>query len=109
MNKTLLYLKFSYKFFMVVFMFTTLPFLAIRMSGFDLKELPFMFIALVGLVKFFLVKSQDTASVAHIVKAKTNRNLSKQELVDLSADYKNSQDIALLINAAAIFILNIVI
>ncbi|MBC77786.1 MAG: hypothetical protein CME64_17405 [Halobacteriovoraceae bacterium] len=109
MNKTILYFKFSYKFFIVVFLATTLPFYLLRLSGFNLTELPFMFLVLLGLTKFFLAKSQDTAAVRKAVKAKMNANLSKQELVDLSATYTTAQDISLLINAVAIFIINIVL
>lgn len=94
---------------MVVFLITTIPFTLLRMAGFHLQELPFMFLIILGLIKFFLAKSQDTSSVHYAVKSKTNSNLSKQQLVDLTSVYTNAQDVVLLINAAAIFILNIVL
>lgn len=109
MNKTILYFKFSYKFFIVVFLITTIPFTLLRLAGFNLQELPFMFLIILGLIKFFLAKSQDTSSVHYAVKTKTSSNLSKQQLVDLSSIYTNAQDLVLLLNAAAIFILNIVL
>ena len=107
MSKTLLYTKYSYRTFVVGFILCALPFAALKLSGMQLKELPFMFIALLGLAKFFLAKSQDSKNLQGTVKRRLPANVSKQELVNHVGIYKNAQDLALLTNAVIIFLLNI--
>lgn len=107
MSKTFLYTKYSYRTFIIGFILCALPFAALKLSGMNLKELPFMFIALLGLAKFFLAKSQDSSSLQNAVKRRLPKNVSKQELVNHVGIYKNAQDLALLSNAVLIFLLNI--
>lgn len=107
MTKTLLYTRYAYKTFLWVFAIVTLPFIALRLSSFSLQELPFMFIALLGLIKFYLSGIQTPASLASKVKLQLGANASKQHVVDHVSIYKNAQDAALLINGVLILILNI--
>lgn len=108
MNKALLFLRFSYKFFLVVFAAATLPFILIKLYGaLELKELPFLFIAILGLIKFYLAKAQDSAVLQSVVRRKLPANASKQEIVNNTGLYRSSQDAVLLVNLVLILILNI--
>lgn len=108
MHNLSLYFRLGHKFFLAVFCLTTAPFALVRTFGqINLAELPFMFIALLGLIKFYLASAQDSAAVNAIVKKKLPANASKQEVVNRAGQYKNAQDAALLANLVLILVLNI--
>lgn len=108
MTKTLLYARFAYKTFLVVFALVTLPFAALRLYGVELPELPFMFLVLLGLIKFYMASFQTDKAVQAKLKRQMGP-LSNQKLVDNARAYKNASDLALLANAVLIFIANIFI
>lgn len=108
MHKALFMFRSSYKFFALVFVTSTLPFALIKHYGaLDLKELPFMFIAILGLIKFYMAKALEGPGAQSLVKKKLPSGVSKQEIVNKVSLYKSSQDAALLVNLVLILILNI--
>lgn len=109
MTNTLIYVRFGYKTFLFIFALTVLPFTALRLYGFDLKELPFMFLALLGLMKFYLASLQTDKGIQAKIKAEMGTQASKQDLVNKIKAFKTGQDLALLANAVLILILNIIL
>ena len=108
MEKIRLYFLFSHKLFVVSFLLTALPFALIKIyASLELKELAFMFIAVLALIKFYLAKAQSSASLQNQVKKVLPANVSKQEMVDQSARYKRAQDMALALNLILILMANI--
>lgn len=107
MSKLVMYLRYSYQTFIWVFALTTLPFTMLRLASFELKELPFMFLALLGLIKFYLASYQTSKVLERKISALNKGSNSKQKMVQQIQQYKGAQDAALLINGIIILILNI--
>lgn len=89
--------------------FYVMPFCLLRLNGVDLKELPFMFIALIVLTKLFLSKSETDQGLKRMVLKILGKNKSKQAYVDAGRNYRLGQDIGLLVSAVAIFVINVLI
>lgn len=87
--------------------FYVMPFALLRMNGIDLRELPFMFIALIVLTKLFLAKSETDQGLKRKVLQILGNNKSKQAYVDAGKNYRLGQDIGLVSGALLIFFLNI--
>lgn len=100
---------FNIKLFLWLLALFVLPFAMLRLANFQLKELPFMFIAILGLVKFYLAQAQDQKSLEYRVKRRIGQGASKQQVVDATKRFKTSQDVALLAAGVLILISNIIL
>lgn len=105
MKKIPVYRLFPYRFLALVASLTTLPFMALKVYAPALQELPYMFVALILIIRFFIGQMNDTKRVENLLKAKLSSfsQVSRGQQVEIVANYKLGLDVALAMNVFMIF------